>query len=113
MSKYLEVMKCKAIKLKQNMPISYLSSDEVDKLDLPLCRPKTYNIECGKIIFIDERLNMYSIPNIPGSKALLVCNDYRRDFSLEVPFSSSDSYPTEHKDKWFELIAEMYASTVV
>ena len=107
MSKYLNDIKAASIPLSDGMSITDPFSSETGKLSLRVGEPKTYNIVGGRIIFIDERCNAFAIPAIPGIKGILVCDGYRKDDSLEVPFSSRECYPTAHKEKWDALLAEM------
>ena len=108
MDKYLIRIVEAAIPLTKDMSITCLRSGETAKLTLSAVIPKTYNIVGGRIIFVDYRCNAFAIPQIPGIKAILVSNDYRKDPSLEVPFISE--YPTNYKDKWESLLAEMRAA---
>ena len=107
MSKYLNNIKAAAIPLSDGMSITYPLSSESGKLSLRVGEPKTYNIVGGRIIFIDEHCNAFAIPAIPGIKAILVCDGFRKDESIEVPFASREAYPTAHKEKWHALLAEM------
>lgn len=110
MSKYLNDIKAAAIPLSDGMSITDPLSSESGKLSLRVGKPKTYNIVGRRIIFIDERCNAFAIPELPGIKAILVCDGFRKDVSLEVPFSSRECYPTAHKEKWHALLAEMRAA---
>ena len=110
MSKYLSNIKTAAISLSNGMSITYPMVGEISKLSLSVGKPKTYNIVGGRILFIDEYCNSFAIPEIPGIKALLLCDNYKLDSSLEVPFVARESYPTVYKDKWANLLAEMRAS---
>lgn len=103
----MEHIKNKAILLSDGMDVTYPLTGFLEKLTLPSGNAKTYNFRGGCFVFIDEIGDVYAIPALSGVKGILVASDYTRDYSLEVPFSSAEAYPSEHKVKWLKMVAEM------
>lgn len=100
----------KAVKLEEGMNVTFPLWKTSEDLKLPQVNPKTYNINCGRITFVDESGNIFAIPAINGAVETLISEGYERNAEMHVFFSSGEAYPTEYKEKWDSLLKEMRAA---
>ena len=93
-----------SIKITEGMVVHYTFENKTKKVKIPKVSPLTYNINAGRITYVDKESNIFATTAIKGAEDLLIAEGYKKAKDMIV-FFSCGSYPVAFKEKWDTIIA--------